>query len=510
MVLFARSASIASCLALVACSSGGDNDGTGGSAGAGGSDGNVPISFSSENALATASANATTIGVAADLGTLLGAAFGSIAEAEIAVAAGISTKQASLQVQCPVAGTITLLYGRLLPAEAVTLEFNDCAGSVFSAAALNGTLTFIVRAATDSLPGVTLPPGVVLPTEGTATVDLSAFNGATTITGMFQVTIPQFFPTVRIEFGSEVDSDLLLIERITEQGTETIAFVCFLIRMTVALAPPVIVDGSFEPRGLAVINGRDVFTLDTREPLSFTGGVATIGSTENTSGNARIEFSPFCSGIGAPGDGSFVAVEFSGDECVEVSGLDTDREPFQFSTTWSRLLNADTTPDPAACQPAPSCSVGAGAGGVGCPDDLSGGPAITGQPTVSDTTVALGDGLTFCAPVNAATKFVRAVVTNTDTLDAIAADARATTNGAETVELQAPITGSTVGDFFVIFYLCESEAECFLPAATLSPTTYQRGGNMEPEYFIVVQENGQVVGTEFSTCANVVEVEIVQ
>jgi len=354
------------CLALGGCDSGGDGDGTGGT-GTGGAGGTAPISFDADNALPVASASAAAIGVSAELGTLLGAALGVLAEGDMAFADGSSTKQMSIPVACPGGGTITLIFGQVAPEETATLELNGCVGSVLSASALNGTITLLIRTAADT-------PFGTLPTSGTATVDLATADGNTTITGMFAVNVPTFSLSLPIEFGSELDSDMLRIERVTGEGTETITFVCFLIRMTVALGPTggTIVDGSFEPTGIAVINGRDVFTLGTREPLSFTGAVATSGSIENTTGNARAEFEPFCTGLGVmgPGNGSIVGVEFSGEECVTVSGTDGDGESFEYGTTWAKLINADTTEDPNACAgPTP---------GVEGPDSCTATSAMTG------------------------------------------------------------------------------------------------------------------------------------
>ena len=335
------------------CSSSSDGNGDGGSGGTT-PDEVEAISFDDENAIPVASANAVAVAVSAELGTLLGSALGALAEGATGFAEGTSAKQQGLDVACPGGGIVALSYGTIAIGEEATLEFTDCVGSVFSASALNGTITLDIEAVLNTGLGD-------LPSEGTATVDLRTADGNTTITGMFKVIVPFFSANLPLEFGNDLQTDMLRIERNTGQGAQTIEFRCFRIRMTIALgfssAPSItsgtIVDGSFEPTGIAILNGTDVFTLGTREPLSFTGAVARAGSLENTTGNQRasVTFPGFCDGIGLtmPGDGSFVAVEFANEQCVAVSGIDANNETFEYGTTWAKLINADFTPSNSTC-----------------------------------------------------------------------------------------------------------------------------------------------------------------
>jgi hypothetical protein len=348
---------------LGACSSSdGNGDGNGGSGGMS-RDEVEAISFDDENAIPVASANAVAVAVSAELGTLLGSALGALAEGATGFAEGSVAKQQGLDVTCPGGGIVTLSYGTVAVGEEARLEFTDCVGSVFSASPLNGTITLDIEAVVNTGLGT-------LPSEGTATVDLRTADGNTTITGTFKVIVPAFSANLPLEFGNDLQTDLLRIERNTAQGTQTIEFRCFRIRMTIALgfssgpsiASGTIVDGSFEPTGIAILNGTDVFTLGTREPLSFTGAVARSGSIENTTGNQRASATipGFCDSIGltTPGDGSFVAVEFANEQCVAVSGIDANNETFEYETTWGKLVNADFTPGGATCNTTTNASPG--------------------------------------------------------------------------------------------------------------------------------------------------------
>jgi hypothetical protein len=343
-------------ITLGACSSSGDDGG--------GSPGEVEaISFDEENAIPVASANAVAIAVTAELGTLLGSALGALAEGATGFAEGTAGKQLGLDVACPDGGIVTLSYGTVAVGEEATLEFTDCVGSVFSAGALNGTITLEIEA--------TLSTGLgELPSEGTASVDLQTADGNTTITGAFKVIVPFFSANLPLEFGNDLLVDLLRIERSTSEGVQTVEFRCFKIRMTIALGfssgPSItsgtIVDGSFEPAGIAILNGADVFTLGTRTPLTFTGRTASSGSVENTTGNrgATASSPGFCAGIGLtmPGNGSFVAVEFANEQCVAVTGIDANNETFEYETTWGKLVNADFTPGGATCNTTTNASPG--------------------------------------------------------------------------------------------------------------------------------------------------------
>jgi hypothetical protein len=151
-------------------------------------------------------------------------------------------------------------------------------------------------------------------------------------------------------------------------------------------------------------------------------------------------------------------------------------------------------------------SGGSGGMNAGCEDDVGGRPALTGQPSVTPSTVAKGGSITASAPVNGATKYVLAFVSSA--FNETEGSAATTTNGGETVELQIDIRpDANTGDlFFVGFNLCTSEAEC--SGGTRNTVQYRDGDNVF--YSIIVTDNGASIPAAggFSDCNELLELTI--
>lgn len=327
------------------CGSDGD-DGGGGSGGTGES---APISFDASNALAASSGSATAMAVAAELGALVGTAIGTLADVPPSAVVDIA-KKADINLSCPSGGGVTLSYDIVAAGEQASLTFAGCLGSVFSGQPIDGTIVIDIEAVTSSIIGA-------FPSEGTATVNLTAGSDIT-ITGSFKVLASLNGVLVDVSLGNKLGTDTLTITRSTANGPQTIEFACFKIRQVISVLTGRI-DGAFEPVGVARINGSEVFTLndfDTTPPsITIIAGVATSGRADMSSGDASASATlinlPYCTPFGQTptGDNSFIATEFSGAACVQVTGQDASGNLIDYETTWGKLLNADFTPGGATC-----------------------------------------------------------------------------------------------------------------------------------------------------------------
>lgn len=339
---------LAAAIAWTSCSGG--DDGGGGSGGTGGDSGSAPISFDANNALPAASGSVVTIAVAAELGGLLGAAIGALADTPPA-SLGLASK-ADINLTCPGGGGARLSYSLVAVGQQATLTFTGCIGSVFSGQAIEGTIEMTIEAVTSSIVGP-------FPSEATATVNLTA-GGDTTITGSFKVLASLSGTLVDLSLGNQLNTDTLTTTRTTPSGPQTIEFACFKIRQVISVLTGTL-GGAFEPVGVVRING-DVFTLNnyttTPPSLTFASGVAISGNVELGSGDGTVSGSrpgtvpgAFCAPFGntPSGDNSVIATSFTGAACVQVTGQDASGNPIDYETTWGKLLNADFSPGGATC-----------------------------------------------------------------------------------------------------------------------------------------------------------------
>lgn len=331
--------------ASTGCGGGGDDDGAGGGSGE-----SSAISFDESNALAASSGSVVAMAVAAELGGLIGSAIGTLADTPPPASSSSFATKADIDLSCPAGGTARLSYNQVAVGQQATIAFTGCVGSVFSGQAIDGTIEIEIEAITGSIIGA-------FPSEGTATVNLTAGSDIT-ITGSFKVLASLSGVLVDLSLGNQLGTDILTITRNTPSGAQTIEFACFKIRQVISVLTGTI-DGAFEPVGVARINGSQVFSLNdyssTPPSLTITKGVATSGSANMSSGDvsASVTFInlPYCIPFGETpsGDNSFVANEFRGEACVEVTGQDSAGNPIDYETTWGKLLNADFTPGGATC-----------------------------------------------------------------------------------------------------------------------------------------------------------------